>query len=192
MLSGDFMIIQQLDNTKVLIVLDAKEMSTFKLNFTSLSLEDPHCKKILKRLLSVACNKAEMSAKDNNILVEALPKDNGCILLLTFISKQSRKIYKIKKTFKTVTFLFDNVESIIKISVILSKHYNITNNDIFYFDNNYYLIFDKISGEEEFIPLLKEFSQDFYIGKEYCAMIKEYGSLLANNGIKTFSTYFKK
>ena len=81
------MTIEQIDSGKVMILLKNSDMKDFALEYSSLSFSDPHSRRILTRLLSLACSKTGVSAKNKKMFVEALPHKNGCLILLTLKEK---------------------------------------------------------------------------------------------------------
>ena len=67
MLAGDFMTIEQLDSCRVLIVLKAEDMRDFSLEYNTLSFSDAHARRILSRLLTLACSKTGMDVTNKKI-----------------------------------------------------------------------------------------------------------------------------
>ncbi len=81
------MTIEQIDTGKVMIVLGSSDMKDFSLEYKTLSFSDPHSRKILSRLLTLACTKTGLSIENKKMLVEALPHKSGCLILLTLKPK---------------------------------------------------------------------------------------------------------
>ena len=91
------MIIEQIDSSKVLISLCNNDMEDYQLEFGTMDFENPHSKKILMRLLGIVCNKTGLSTKNKQLLLETLPLDSGCLILVTFMdTKPKINKYRIK------------------------------------------------------------------------------------------------
>ena len=186
------MIIEQIDNSKVLIVLGGKDMQDFSLKYNTLSFEDPHSSKILKRLLNLACAKTEISTAHRKILVEAVPHDTGCLILLTLIPDIKRKVYKVKKKKQCLCFIFNNTENLIR-CCCASGNLKITEkNSLYSFDGKYAIIFENIEKHQKNLSLIWEFSDNVITDKIQCAKIEEKGKLLTKgNAIDVIYKHFK-
>ena len=115
------MTIEQIDPGKVMIVLGSNDMKDFSLEYNTLSFKDPHSRKILSRLLTLACSKTGMSIDNKKMLVEALPHKSGCLILLTLKPKTKRRVYRVKKPDRILCAVFPDVESLIGASLALNK-----------------------------------------------------------------------
>ena len=185
------MTIEQIDKGKVLIVLGSSDMRDFSLDYSKMSFSDPHSKRILIRLLTLACLKTGISSYGKKMLVEALPHENGCIILLTLKPENKRKVYRIKRKNYSLCFVFGSLENLINLCVDL-KDKCVTENRIYYYNNKYYVVFESV-----FSPKLKRMITEYADKAEgrsiLTARIKENGKLIAdNNGVVTFGKYFEK
>ena len=95
------MTVEQIDSSKVLISLCNEDLTEYSLRFDTMSFNDPHSRRILNKLLTIACGKTGIKQeKDKSMLVEAMPHSNGCLILLTMNhKKKKRTVYRIKKNF---------------------------------------------------------------------------------------------
>lgn len=191
MVLGDCMTIEQIDKGRVLILLCNSDMKDFSLDYDTMGFRDPHSKKILVRLLTLACLKTGISAKGKKMLVEALPQENGCIILLTLVSENKRKVYRIKRKNYSLCFVFGDLENLIKLCIAL-KDRCITENRIYYCNSKYYLIFESILSPK-YKRLVCEYADKGEAERVHWARVKENGKLIAdNNAIATLGKYFGK
>ena len=79
--------ISQLSDTKVLITLGTDDMKNFGLDFQKIGLSDPHSKKILSRLCTLACASNSIKTEEKSILLEAIENGDGMMLLLSVKDK---------------------------------------------------------------------------------------------------------
>lgn len=106
------MTVEQIDSTKVLISLCNEDLTEYSLRFDTMSFNDPHSRRILNKLLTIACGKTGMKQeKDKSMLVETMPHSNGCLILLTINhKKKKRTVYKIKRNPSGWCCRFQNAE----------------------------------------------------------------------------------
>ena len=166
------MTIEQIDPSKVMIVLGSNDMKDFSLEYSTLSFNDPHSRKILSRLLTLACNKTGMNIENKKMLVEALPHKSGCLILLTLKPKEKRRFYRVKKPPKSLCCIFSDVENLINASLAL--YGMLPDNEVYYFDNKYYLIIERHLA---LYPLakLEEFADCYVCSKISAAKVREAG-----------------
>ena len=181
------MTIEQIDSSKVMILLGCDDMKDFSLEYDTLGFSDPHSRRILSRLLRLACNKTGMSVNNKRMYVEALPHKSGCLILLTLTEKTKRRIYKIKKSDKSYCCIFQNAEALITASVALKK-FAIPGGKVYFSDDKYYLIIDTMPLSLYLMSELEEFSDAYVCSKTACARIAENGKELGD--IKTIGKYF--
>ena len=179
------MTIEQIDPGKVMIVLGSNDMKDFSLEYSTLSFKDPHSRKILSRLLTLACSKTGMSIDNKKMLVEALPHRSGCLILLTLKPKTKRRIYRVKKNDKCLCCIFTDVERLIGASVALKNR--LSENKIYYYNDKYYLLVeDNIALYP--LALLEEFSDCYVCSKIAAAKVSEAGRELGD--IRVMAKYF--
>lgn len=181
------MTIEQIDSGKVMIILGCDDMKDFSLEYDTLGFSDPHSRRILSRLLKLACTKTGLSVNNKRMFVEALPHKSGCLILLTLTEKHSRKVYKIKKSDKSCVCIFYDVEALIQASVAIKK-FPAANGKIYFCDGKYYLIIETLPLSLNLMSALEEFSDAYVCSKPACARIAENGKDLGN--IKILGKYF--
>lgn len=185
------MTIEQIDGSKVLIILGSKDMQNFSLEYDTLTFQDPHSKKILRRLLSLACTKAELSVQNKKMVVEALPHNSGCLILLTLKPKVKRKIYTIKKLPQDICCTFETTENLFSFARAFSKNIILPKSSLYYYGDNYCVIMEDINHSKSFVFKTREFCDKYISSKIYSAKVKEYGEqIIAHNAIKKINEYF--
>lgn len=166
-------------------------MKDFSLEYEKLSFEDPHSGKILKRLLTLACSKTGLNTTDKKILVEAMPQEKGCLILLTLIPNIHRKIYRIKKERKNLCYVFDDTEGLISAAKAFSVNNIYPENSVYLWDNKYVVVLENIIENKEQLAKFREFSSKTLQGKIQTARVKENGKLLVGkNGMEVINKYF--
>lgn len=188
------MTIEQLDSTKVLISLCAQDMKNYSLEFDTMDFEKPHCKKILTRLLAIACEKTGFNIDDGYLLVEALPYDNGCLILITASEKRGRRIYKIKKNNRSLCCVFEDTESFITAVLQLAKSgLSLYPNSAYFYNEKYYLVFACPALPKRARVLLSEYARVMLCNRSFAARLSESGKIIAKkNAVKIISKSFEK
>ncbi|MCH5303573.1 MAG: adaptor protein MecA [Ruminococcus sp.] len=181
------MTIEQIDSSKVMILLGCEDMKDFSLEYSTLGFSDPHSRRILSRLLKLACTKTGMSVLNKKMYVEALPHESGCLILLTLTEKSSRRVYKIKKSDKSYCCIFPDVEAMINASVALEK-FTLQSGRVYLSDNKYYLIINTMPLSLYLMSTLEEFSDAYVCSKTACARVIESGKEIGD--IKEIGAYF--
>ena len=167
------MTIEQIDPSKVMIVLGSNDMKDFSLEYNTLSFNDPHSRKILSRLLTLACSKTGMSIDNKKMLVEALPHKSGCLILLTLKPKATRRVYRVKKPNRCLCCIFTDIERLVRASLALCLR--LPENRIFYYNDKYYLLIeDNIALHA--LAQLEEFSDCYVCSKIAAAKVREAGT----------------
>ncbi|MBR2108572.1 MAG: adaptor protein MecA [Ruminococcus sp.] len=180
------MTIEQIDPSKVMIVLGNNDMKDFSLEYNTLSFSDPHSRKILSRLLTLACSKTGMSIDNKKMIVEALPHKSGCLILLTLKPKTKRRAYRIKKADKYLCCIFPDAERLINASVALNGR--LPENSVFYCNDKYYLLIEKNLALHT-LATLEEFSECYMCSKIAIAKVREAGSEIGN--MTVMAKYFE-
>lgn len=181
------MTIEQIDSGKVMIVLGSNDMKDFLLEYSTLSFKDPHSRKILSRLLTLACSKTGLNIDNKKMLVEALPHKSGCLILLTLKPKTKRRVYRVKKPDKCMCCIFDKVDNLIEAAIALSGH--LPDNKVYLYNNKYYML---IEQNIALYPLarLEEFSDCYICSKIAAAKVSEAGKEIGDTTVMV--KYFKK
>lgn len=187
------MTIEQIDPSKVLIVLGSDDMKDFSLEYSTLSFSDPHSRRILSRLLTLACSKTGMSIDNKKMLVEALPHKSGCLILLTLSPKQKRRLYRVKRSDKKLCCVFEDVDALIDASVAIRNTTSLPKNSAYFLDDRYYLLVDSKPVSLYTMAILEEFSECYVCSRVAAARIEENGREIAREcAVKTIGSHFCK
>ncbi len=181
------MTIEQIDSSKVMIILGCDDMKDFSLEYDTLGFSDPHSRRILSRLLKLACTKTGVNVNNKRMYVEALPHKSGCLILLTLTEKNSRRIYRIKKSDKSYCCVFSAAEDLIRASVALKK-FIIPSGKVYFCDKKYYLIINTMPLSLYLMSALEEFCDAYVCSKPACARIAENGKEIGE--IKKIGQFF--
>ena len=187
------MTIKQLNSTKVLITLKREDMRDFELSFDKISLKDEHSKKILTRLLQLACLNTGMQFNGNRFFIEALPNDMGCLLLISVVEGKKRKIYKIKKYTTHLCYRFDNATDMMNaISALYEIKGCYYSNSMYMQNDKYYLIFEYPNISNRLKILLSEYASIISADDIFISRLNEYSKLISkNNAIKELGKIFR-
>ncbi len=173
------MTIEQLDTSKVLISLGSEDMKNFELKFENLSFYSEHSKRILLRLLKLACMKAGISAKSKSVLMEALPHRSGCLILVTMMEEKQCGSYKVKSTAPKTCFVFEGAEDLLSAAgEIFGQNLDLHGNSLWLAEDRYYLVFDSPLLKLRAQDILAEYGTRQKTTKTQLARIKERGKLL--------------
>ena len=183
------MTIEQIDSSKVMILLGCKDMKDFSLEYSTLGFSDPHSRRILSRLLKLACTKTGISVNNKKMYVEALPHKSGCLILLTLTDKSSRRVYKIKKSDKSYCCIFSDVEAMINAGIALEK-FILPKSKVYLNGGKYYLIINTMPLSLYLMSTLEEFSDAYVCSKTACARVIENGKELGD--IKEIGAHFAR
>lgn len=180
------MTIEQLDESKVLISLCNEDMQDYKLKFNDMSFCSEHSKRILLRLLRLACLKAGVNFERKTWLLEALPHNSGCLLLVTMLEKKHRKTYKVKRLREYACFVFDSAENLLAAAEVLgTRSVTLHSNSLWLVKGKYYLIFDYPVVSAQVSTFLREYCEKLWCSKVSISRIKETGKLLcAENALE--------
>ena len=173
------MTIEQLDAHKVLISLCNEDMENFSLRFNNLSFCDEHSRKVLTRLTQLACVKTGLQLNKSAVLMEALPHQSGCLLLLTVLEKSARRVYKVKRYKSFPCFVFDSVEELLSCAESIGElEIPLHRNSLWLFEGRYYLIFDYPVLHKASKGVLCEYGIEAERTAVSLSRIKEWGKLL--------------
>ncbi len=176
------MTIEQLDTTKVLISLCSEDMKNFELRFNDMSFCDEHSKKVLLRLTQLACMKTGVEMKKGAVLMEALPHNSGCLLLVTLLEKKRRKTYRVKRFKEFPCFVFECADDLLSCAETLGiKDMPVHRNSLWLYGDKYYLVFDYPALNPVCRGLICEYADEVKSTAVKLSRIKESGKLLCRN-----------
>ena len=179
--------INKLDGRRVLLVLADKDMTDFRLDFARLGMENEHSRKIIMRLIGLACRKTGISLSGKRVHIEALTVGEGCYLLVT-VQRRSRR-YRLKRSgsccwqFQDVTAFLGAVEALCRLPYRLAK------NAAYTLGGAYYLLFGYPAVPKALRHVLGEFAEAKG-GALKCAQVREQGRVIcAQNAVATIGEY---
>lgn len=176
------MTIEQLDTSKVLISLGSEDMRDYELRFNDMSFCDEHSRRVLLRLLKLACMKTGVPYSSKTVLMEALPHSSGCLLLVTLMEKSTRKTYKVKRIKEHPCYVFLSAEDLL--SAVESLHQralNLHKNSLWLCGGKYYLVFDYPVVNCLARGVLCEYSREIHSSAVALSRIRESGKLLCSD-----------
>lgn len=171
---GALLTVDKINHNKILITLCGEDMRNFALDYGTLSLYDSHSRRIIMRILNLACFKTGIETQNKSMFVEALPLEKGCAFLLTLVDR-SRHFYRIKGTQKSVCYrlggsrnFLDAMEKLYRQNVCCNK------NSAYLYRDSYYLIFDYPSVPKKLRLVLGEYAERCG-GNIFAAKLRESG-----------------
>lgn len=181
------MTIEQLDTSKVLISLCSEDMENFQLRFNDMSFCSEHSRKVLLRLMRLACSKTGMELSTGAVLMEALPHQSGCLLLVTLMEKTKRKVYKVKKFRCFPCFEFADAEEMLSCAEAFgSKGIALHRNSLWLCNGKYYLMFDYPVLSNVCRGLICEYALEIKSTVVALSRIRESGKLLCKDNALEF------
>ncbi|MCH5297328.1 MAG: adaptor protein MecA [Ruminococcus sp.] len=174
------MTIDKLADNRVLIVLCKQDMSDFSLDYSKMKFDDGHSRKVLMRILRLACMKEGIEINGKSVLLEAINFDEECYLLVT-INSHRHKRYRLKSNKNSLCYhlggsgnFLDTIEQLYRQNVCCNH------NSAYMYNNEYYLIFDYPSIPHKLKRVLSEYGNK---GKNSlsAARVKENGKQLCRN-----------
>ena len=151
------MTVDKIKSNKILITLGDDDMRDFSLDYNMLSLYDSHSRKILMRIVQVACFKTDIEIRNKRMLVEALPTVNGCMLLLTVEDRKGKR-YHLQGAGKANCYKAGDSKNFLDVIQLLYRQ-NVCCNKIsaYELDGVYYLIFDYPAVPKRYKRILHEY-----------------------------------
>ncbi|MBR3971741.1 MAG: adaptor protein MecA [Ruminococcus sp.] len=176
------MTIEQLSASKVLISLGSEDIESFDLDFDKMGLCSDHSRRILLRLLQIACRKTGMSCKSKTVMMEALPHQGGCLLLVTVVDKKKKKAYRIKRIYESLVYEFEDAEKVLSIAEALHRsNASVGGNSLWLYAGKYYIVPDRPFLYSSSRARLKEYAREIYIASAFMSRIKEAGRVLCRD-----------
>lgn len=180
---GAIMHIERLDKAKIIISLCSQDMQDFCLNFEKLSFHDERSKTVMMRLLKLASVKTGIHMSGRTVVVEALPFQGGCMLLVTLLDKESaRKVYRVKRLKECPAVVFSEAENLLSAAeAVYVRGACMHLNSLWMADGKYYLLMDYPYMSPMLKGILTEFGRYLPLGEAEVSRIKERGQLLVSS-----------
>lgn len=174
------MTIDKLTDNRVLIVLCKQEMNAFSLDYNRMKFDDSHTRRVLMRILHLACVKEGIEINGKSVILETINFDEECYLLVTINSKQQKR-YRLKSNKNSLCYhlgscgnFLDAVEQLYRQNVCCNH------NSAYMYNDEYYLIFEYPSIPQKLRQVLSEYGNRCK-GSIATAMVKENGKQLCEH-----------
>lgn len=151
------MTVNRLDSNRVLIILGDKDMSDFSLDYNVMSLDDSHSRRILLRIMRLACQKSGVRTEGKRVNIEALMMGEGCYLLVTVGSR--RGTYRLKNGSSICYRLGGSDVFLSAIEALYRQGIYCGKNAAYELNGEYYLIFDYPGVPKALGRVLTEFAE---------------------------------
>lgn len=188
------MTVEQLDKEKLLISLGLDDMRELSVSFETLDICDKDARMIIMRLLRLACKRAGVAYFQKTLLVEALPCDSGCLLLVTLMEKHSkRRVYKVKRLREYPCFCFFSAESLLSAAERLKAlNIKLYSNSLWLYKGRLFLIIDYPIVSERVGSVLAEYAESHSGTKVFVSRVRESGKLLCpSNAMSAIGGFLK-
>lgn len=189
------MTMNKIDETRLIIALADEDMQAFDLQFDQFLWSDSKSRHVIKELLLKAKEETGFSVNNRRLMIEALPRDSGCLIMFTILSdadQKHRKIYKIKIKDQTLIYKFPDSESLLcAIERVAARKNKIKDSCVLEYNDAYYMVLragDGLSLSES--AILSEYAKLTGRSKFAFAKIEEHGNIICQNkAIETISRY---
>lgn len=179
------LILEQIDEERLLIALSSEDMDILDLTFNQLSWKNNYSRQVIKKILKRAENEIGFFVGNNQLMIEAIPQNNGCVVLITLLAKDNaaRKKFKIKENIKAYLFKFNTLDNLLSaIERLYKNKFSTLKNSAFENDKKYYiLIYCKGCLSPELLTLLTEYCDPKDNKSLSLGQILENGKLIAKN-----------
>lgn len=189
------MIIELVDQSRLLILLAREDMATYGLSYDQLDWQDPHSRGVIRAILAVARRQTGFCAAGKRLLIEATPGGNGCLILVTLLEEEKRKQYRVKRPREAertevcrcaCVYEFQNAEDMLSaIGRLYQDQKRSRPSRLLLSGQRYHLVlYGDVSAEEEL--LLAEYGRLKGRGAAAAAAASEHGRVLADgNAVET-------
>lgn len=190
------LILEKIDETRLLIGLTGEDMDILDLTFSQLNWKDDYSREVIWKLLSRAKKEIGFMTDDKQLMIEAIPQQDGCFVLITLLAKlnRERKVFKIKENKKPYVFSFKSSENLIRaIERLYDNECKFIRSTVLEYNEKYYIIlYMQGSMSTKLQAVVSEYGE--LIGKDFivAAQISEQGKLIAkNNAIEKIGKFFR-
>ena len=180
------MLIEQVDETRLMILLSAKDLEDLGLTFAELDWQEDKCRTMMETLLQKAFEETGFSAEGKRMLIEAAPGADGCVIVVTLLPrKDTRKRYKRKEQPEMLLYEFENAEALLAAAHRLAGREDVPQEGkLLEKEGRYYLaLFTVKPLTRAARALLNEYARPAGRGTAAAAHLLEYGRLLAEGAV---------
>ena len=181
------MTIEKLNGSKILISLCREDMENFRLDIGKMGFCNDNSRKVLLRLMQLACKEAGVGFGSKTILMEALPLQSGCLILVTFADKKKRRTYKVKSIKRSTAYVFTDAENMLCAAENLYRlDAELPVHKLWLFESKYYVLFEYCPFNKEVCGVLCDYACKIPMSSVGISRIKEGGkSIGGENPLKT-------
>ena len=190
------LILEKIDETRLLIGLTGEDMDLLDLTFSQLNWKDDYSREVIWKLLSRAKKEIGFMTDDKQLMIEAIPQQDGCFVLITLLAKlnKERKIFKIKENKRPYVFLFKSSENLIRaIERLYDNECKFIRSTVLEYNEKYYIIiYVQGSMSTKLQAIVSEYGE--LVGKDFivAAQVSEQGKIIAkNNAIEKIGKFFR-
>lgn len=193
------MILEKIDDTRLLISLSTADMKMFGITVKQLEWKNSHSRQIIMQILKTSSNEIGFDIGNRQIIIESIPQNDGCYVIVTLMhqpilrSQKRRRFFRVKDNVKPIVFSFKDSEGLMSaVARICDLAGKFVASKVLLHEGEYYLIVhidNFISAKLQ--SILSEYGN--FIGKDsvVCARISEVGKVIAqDNAIEQIGQYF--
>lgn len=171
---------QRLENGCLTILLSDQELSGMGVSFGTLNYQEPATRQALKDLLSAAQEQAGLPP-DKHMLVEALPVEEGCLLLVTPLPR--RRQIRMRRLEKPRVYAIADTNSLLALAVGMGRTAGhlppLLASSLYRFEGGYRLVVYPARTPARLWRLLSEFGRAVGEGETAAAIAAEHGTPIA-------------
>ena len=188
--------IEQLDKTRILIALGEKDLADHALSFERLNLHDPLACQFLKTILRHACAETGINLRNKRLLLEAMPHEKGCLLLLTISDPHHpRKVYHIKRNLCCMSYGFHQAENLLHcVQALYRLHEKHPLSAVYRLHHDYYLVLPStLPLSRRCLGMAHEFADSRHGGRLFFSFLQEHAQALqSTDAIDTIGVLLEK
>lgn len=168
---------ERLENGCLTILLSDQEMSGMGVSFSSLDYQEPATRQALESLLTTAQEQAGLPP-EKHMLVEALPVEAGCLLLITPLPH--RRQIRMRRMEKPRVYAITDTDNLLRLGEGLSHTVGhlppLLASSLYRFDTGYQLVVYPSRTPPQLWNLLSEFGRPTGEGETAVAFVTEHGT----------------
>lgn len=169
------MTVNKLSDRRVLVILYENDMINFDIDTQGVLSDEIFPQKSIMKITRIACVKFGIDTRGKKICVEALSFEKECYLLLTF-KTSLRRSYRLKGSVDCRCYKLPDSESFLSaVELMYRENIYCPRNSAYFYDGNYYIIFDYPAVPLKLRRILSEFGEK-HGGRLRAAVIRENGT----------------
>ena len=194
------MIIERIDEKRLLILLEKYDMTTLGISYKDISWEDTKSRIIIARLLALAKIETGFSIENSRLSIEALPQYNGCAIIFSLSPYPKNKAInsvsepnKYSES-KIMIYKFDNLDNLLNLCEKARGYSSsLQGSSIYKVKGIYYLvIYHKIDIPVHLEVLLSEYGSCLKSSSITVSHLNEQGIVIHKNNALSFIGQYMK